>query len=90
MFETVDKKIPTLDWLERQQLLWRQRQIVTASWLNLLTERAALLQDVSNRLAELEKTFGPRRARQPKLPTRPSRSCGRSTKPWRLLRRSTS
>ena len=34
---------PTLDSLERQQLLWRQRQIVTASWLNLLTERAALL-----------------------------------------------
>jgi potassium-dependent mechanosensitive channel len=53
---------PTLDSLERQQLLWRQRQIVTASWLNLLTERAALLQDVSNRLAELEKTWTATRA----------------------------
>ena len=32
------------------------------SWLNLLTERAALLQDVSNRLAELEKTWTATRA----------------------------
>jgi hypothetical protein len=48
---------PTLDSLERQQLLWRQRQIVTTSWLNALTERASLLQDVLNRLSELNKTW---------------------------------
>jgi hypothetical protein len=53
---------PTLDSLERQQLLWQQRQIVTTSWLNALTERASLLQDVLNRLSELSKTWTATRA----------------------------
>jgi hypothetical protein len=53
---------PPLDSLERQQLLWRQRQIVTTTWLNALTERATLLQEVSNLLAELEKTWSATRA----------------------------
>jgi len=53
---------PTLDSLERQQSLWRQRQIVTTSWLNALTERAGLLEDVLNRLSELNKTWTATRA----------------------------
>ena len=48
---------PAIDSLERQQLLWRQRQIVTTSWLKVLTERAALLEEVLKRLAELETTW---------------------------------
>ena len=48
---------PPIDSLERQQSLWRQRQIVTTTWLNVLTERATLLEEVLKRLAELEKTW---------------------------------
>ena len=53
---------PAIDSLERQQLLWRQRQIVTTTWLNVLTERAALLEEVLKRLAELERTWTATRA----------------------------
>ena len=53
---------PTLDALERQQLLWQQRQIVATGWLNALTERASQLQDVLNRLSELSKTWTSTRA----------------------------
>ncbi len=48
---------PTLDSLERQQLIWQQRQIVATSWLTTLTERASLLQSVLNRLSGLNKTW---------------------------------
>ena len=51
-----------IDSIERQQLLWRQRQIVTRTWLNVLTERAALLEEVLKRLAELERTWTATRA----------------------------
>lgn len=47
----------TLDSIERQQVLWRQRQIVTTGWLNALTGRATLLQAALNRLSELSKTW---------------------------------
>jgi potassium-dependent mechanosensitive channel len=53
---------PAIDSLERQQLLWRQRQIVTTTWLNVLTERATLLEQVLKRLAELERTWTATRA----------------------------
>ena len=53
---------PAIDSLERQQLLWRQRQIVTTTWLNVLTERATLLEEVLKRLAELERTWTATRA----------------------------
>jgi hypothetical protein len=53
---------PTLDSLERQQLVWQQRQIVATTWLNVLTERASLLQDMLNRLSELNKTWSATRA----------------------------
>ena len=53
---------PTLEALERQQLLWQQRQIVATGWLNALTERASQLQDVLNRLSELSKTWTSTRA----------------------------
>jgi hypothetical protein len=43
-------------------LLWRQRQIVTTTWLNVLTERATLLEEVLKRLAELESTWTATRA----------------------------
>ena len=53
---------PTLDSMERQQLLWQQRQIVATNWLNTLTERASLLQEVLNRLVELNQTWTATRA----------------------------
>ncbi|HEU4679751.1 MAG TPA: hypothetical protein VFS35_09545, partial [Terrimicrobiaceae bacterium] len=48
---------PTLDSLERQELIWQQRQIVATSWLTALTERASLLQGVLNRLSGLNETW---------------------------------
>ncbi|MGB7838167.1 MAG: hypothetical protein WBL40_08665 [Terrimicrobiaceae bacterium] len=53
---------PTLDSLERQQLLWQQRQEITTSWLNTLTHRANSLQDILNRLSELNQTWTATRA----------------------------
>ncbi|MGA9578822.1 MAG: mechanosensitive ion channel domain-containing protein [Terrimicrobiaceae bacterium] len=53
---------PTLDSLERQQLLWQQRQEITTTWLNTLTHRANSLQDILNRLSELNQTWTATRA----------------------------
>ena len=56
---------PTLDSIERQQLLWQQRQIVATNWLSALTERATLLQGVLNRLGELNQKWTATRAAVP-------------------------
>ena len=48
---------PSLDVLQAQLQRWQQRQLVTAAWLNVLTERATLLQHALNRLADLGSTW---------------------------------
>jgi potassium efflux system protein len=53
---------PTLDSLERQQLLWQQRQAVATNWLTVLTRRASLLQEMSSRLSELQTKWTATRA----------------------------
>ena len=44
---------PTLDVLQAQQQTWQRREILSTAWLNVLTQRATLLQDALNRLAEI-------------------------------------
>jgi len=48
---------PTLDVLQAQQQVWQKRQLLTTTWLNVLTQRATLLQDTLNRLAEIRETW---------------------------------
>ena len=48
---------PTLDVLQAQQQIWQRRQLLSTAWLNVLTQRATLLQDALNRLAEIRETW---------------------------------
>ena len=48
---------PTLDVLQAQQQMWQRRQLLSTAWLNVLTQRATLLQDALNRLAEIRETW---------------------------------
>jgi len=48
---------PTLDVLQAQQQKWQRRELLSTAWLNVLTQRATLLQDALNRLAEIRETW---------------------------------
>jgi len=48
---------PTLDVLQAQQQMWQRRELLSTGWLNVLTQRATLLQDALNRLAEIRETW---------------------------------
>jgi small-conductance mechanosensitive channel len=48
---------PTLDVLQAHQQMWQRRQILSTAWLNVLTQRATLLQDALDRLAEIRETW---------------------------------
>jgi small-conductance mechanosensitive channel len=48
---------PTLDVLQAQQQMWQRRELLSTAWLNALTQRATLLQDALNRLAEIRETW---------------------------------
>ena len=48
---------PTLDVLQAQQQMWQRRELLSTAWLNVLTQRATLLQDALNRLAEIRETW---------------------------------
>ena len=48
---------PTLDVLQAQQQTWQRRELLSTAWLNVLTQRATLLQDALNRLAEIRETW---------------------------------
>ncbi len=48
---------PTLDVLQAQQQMWQRRHLLSTSWLNVLTQRATVLQDALNRLAEIRETW---------------------------------
>jgi potassium-dependent mechanosensitive channel len=51
-----------LEALQTQQQLWQRRQLQMTGWLHVLTERATQLQEMSNRLAGLQKTWTASRA----------------------------
>src|SRR5262245_9506890 len=53
---------PTLDILQAQQQLWQRRQLVTSTWLDVLTQRATLLQQALSRMGEIRATW--RRTRE--------------------------
>lgn len=53
---------PTLESLQTQQELWQRRQQQLAGWLRVLTARAAELQYMLNRLADLQKIWTDTRA----------------------------
>jgi small-conductance mechanosensitive channel len=55
--DTVLRSLPTLDMIQTQQQLWRQRQLRANQWLSLLTQRATLLQLSLNRLEGMERTW---------------------------------
>jgi hypothetical protein len=48
---------PALATIQAQQELWQRRQHKVSKWLDLLTQRATLLQDALNRLANLQETW---------------------------------
>ena len=48
---------PSLGMIAGQQELWKERQVRTTGWLNLLTQRATQLQETLNRLADLQTTW---------------------------------
>jgi potassium-dependent mechanosensitive channel len=48
---------PTLDMLQAQQQLWRERQVLGIEWLAVLTRRATLLQEALNRLGDIRTTW---------------------------------
>ena len=48
---------PTFDTLQAQQQLWQRRQLQTTAWLNVLTQRATLLQEALNHVAAMERTW---------------------------------
>lgn len=56
--ETILRSLPTLDMIQTQQQLWRQRELRSNQWLALLTHRATLLQNALTHLAEMETTWG--------------------------------
>jgi potassium-dependent mechanosensitive channel len=55
--ETILRSLPTLDMIQTQQQLWRQRELRANQWLALLTHRATLLQTALTRLAEMKVTW---------------------------------
>jgi len=48
---------PTMDTLQVEEQLWQRRLFETKQWLTFLTQRAKLLHDSLNRLAQIEKTW---------------------------------
>jgi len=44
---------PTLDILQAQQQMWQRRQLLTTTWLEILTQRATQLQQALTRLEEI-------------------------------------
>jgi small-conductance mechanosensitive channel len=60
--ETILRGHPTLDVIQLQQQLWRQRQAQTNEWLSALTRRATLLQSTLTHLAEIKMLWGQTRA----------------------------
>jgi len=48
---------PTLNVLQTQQQAWQRRQLLTTTWLNVLTRRATRLQEALNHLSELRSTW---------------------------------
>jgi small-conductance mechanosensitive channel len=55
--KTILQAEPSLDTLQAQQELWQRRKLDLSKWLNLLTQRATILQEALDRLADLEKTW---------------------------------
>lgn len=55
--EAILRGRPTLDVIQLQQQLWRQRQAQMNDWLSALTRRATQLQDILSRTAEIKKTW---------------------------------
>ena len=43
--------------LQAQQQTWQRREVLSTDWLNVLTQRATVLQDALNRLAEIRETW---------------------------------
>lgn len=53
---------PSLGMIAAQQEVWKERQLKTTVWLNVLTQRATQLQETLNRLADLQATWRETRA----------------------------